>query len=92
MPSSLKSSDLIPLSAAPAELEPYARRAGRPTTKYRSIYGRVLDRELPALQIGKFWYLERKNLPLIAELLGLVPAAPVKARKGAAIVPVGPIP
>lgn len=72
---------LIPLTAGPRELEPVARAAGRPTPRYRRLYGMVIDGDLPAVQIGKFWYFERKNLSIIIEKLGLTPASPVKSSK-----------
>ena len=78
---------LIPLTAGPRELEPAARAAGRPTPRYRRLYGMVIDGDLPAVQIGKFWYFERKNLAVITEKMCLSPSTPVKSlksRKGAA--------
>ena len=86
--------DPIPLTQLPHELEAAAQAAGLPTPKYRMLYSRAVDRELPARQLGKFWFVARQDLPAIKQLLGLVPGGVVKspkARKAAAAAPV-PVP
>ncbi|WXH26077.1 hypothetical protein WDZ11_24200 (plasmid) [Roseomonas mucosa] len=38
--------------------------------KYRTLYGAVLDGMIPAEQHGGRWYVQREDLPKIAQALG----------------------
>jgi hypothetical protein len=61
-------SDLFRLSLLPTELQ---KLTGEPSPGYRSLYGKILDGQLPAKQINGRWQVDRANLPIIAEKLGL---------------------
>ena len=59
--------DRSPLSELPREL----KRATGGTPKYRAIYAKVLDGDLPAEKINGRWTYSHEDLPIIAETLGL---------------------
>ena len=59
--------DRSPLSELPREL----KRATGETPKYRAIYAKVLDGDLPAEKINGRWTYSHEDLPIIAETLGL---------------------
>ncbi|APT48399.1 hypothetical protein HVPorG_04695 (plasmid) [Roseomonas mucosa] len=69
------SPDRIPLSQLPRELRSAADildREGKALqgVKYRTLYGAVLDGMIPAEQHGGRWYVQREDLPKIAQALG----------------------
>ncbi len=59
--------DQRPLSDLPPEL----KRATGTTPKYRAIYTKVLDGDVPAVKENGRWYYHPEDLPIIAEALGL---------------------
>jgi len=64
--------DTIPLAQLPREL---AAQFTNPP-KYRDLYVKIVDGDLPASRQRGRWTVRRCDLPLIAETLGLKAAAP----------------
>lgn len=46
----------------------------------KRLYKLVLDGRIPAEQVRGRWFVAERNLPLIAEVLGIAPAAAAKNR------------
>lgn len=45
----------------------------------KTLYTGVLDGRIPATHLRGRWYIAETDLPLIAEMLGVVPAEPMEA-------------
>ena len=73
----------IPLSDVPREPDVVAaaEASGRRPPRYRMLYSRVIDGDLPAQRIGRVWHVARKDLPLIIERLGLTPGRTARSPK-----------
>lgn len=64
---------LIPLAHLSREL---TEATGRPAPSYRSLYSRVLDGHLPAVQENGRWYIRRADLLKAAAALGVLDTPP----------------
>lgn len=58
----------IPLTSLSRELNAFT---GQPSPSYRRLYGLTLDGRLPAEQVNGRWFVQRSDMPAIAQTLGL---------------------
>lgn len=49
----------------------------------KRLYKLVLDGRIPAEQVRGRWYIDPANMPMIAEVLGIVPAGAAKSPRSA---------